>query len=187
MPDAAHFRLVGAAGTCRLVVTLVAFLSLIGAANAQSVRLIGDYRDWSAYSASEGAGALCFAMSKPTEVTPTPDGYTAAYLYLTNRPGEGVSNEFNLVAGFNFAPDQPATLSVGGQTFELFTEPLGQTLTDLQMSLGERDCLAATVACARCESVEVYMVTRPGGVPGELDCVACHALLRLRMDAVERR
>ena len=122
MPDAAHFRLVGAAGTCRLVVTLVAFLSLIGAANAQSVRLIGDYRDWSAYSASEGAGALCFAMSKPTEVTPTPDGYTAAYLYLTNRPGEGVSNEFNLVAGFNFAPDQPATLSVGGQTFELFTE-----------------------------------------------------------------
>jgi hypothetical protein len=61
-------------------------------------------------------------MSKPTEVTPIPDGFTSAYLYLTNRPGEGVRNEFNLVAGFNFAPDQPATVTIGGQTFELFTE-----------------------------------------------------------------
>ena len=37
-------------------------------------------------------------MSKPTEVTPTPDGYTAAYLYLTNRPGEGIRNEFEQFA-----------------------------------------------------------------------------------------
>ena len=95
---------------------------LASAAAAQSVRLIGDFRDWSAYSAQEGAGALCFALSKPTETTPVPDGFTEAYVYLTNRPGEGIRNEFNLVAGFNFAPDQPATLSVGGQTFELFTE-----------------------------------------------------------------
>jgi hypothetical protein len=121
VPDAAHFPIARAAGR-RAVAALAALLALVGAADAQSVRLIGDYRDWSAYSASEGAGALCFAMSKPTEVSPTPDGYTAAYLYLTNRPGEGIRNEFNLVAGFNFAPDQPATLSVGGQTFELFTE-----------------------------------------------------------------
>jgi hypothetical protein len=121
VPDAAHFPIARAAGR-RAVAALAALLALVGAADAQSVRLIGDYRNWSAYSASEGAGALCFAMSKPTEVSPTPDGYTAAYLYLTNRPGEGIRNEFNLVAGFNFAPDQPATLSVGGQTFELFTE-----------------------------------------------------------------
>jgi hypothetical protein len=106
----------------RAVAVLVLSLSLAGTAAAQSVRLIGDYRDWSAYAASEGAGALCFAMSKPQEVTPIPDGYTEGYLYLTNRPGEGISNEFNLVAGFAFAPDSQATLSVGGQTFELFTE-----------------------------------------------------------------
>ena len=62
---------------------------------AQSVRLIGDFRDWSAYSASEGAGPLCFAMSKPTEVTPRPDGFTEAHLYLTNRPAEGVRLALN--------------------------------------------------------------------------------------------
>jgi hypothetical protein len=104
------------------VAALLFLLCGVGPAAAQSVRLVGDFRDWSAYSAAEGAGRVCFTLTKPQQVTPMPDGYTQAYLYLTNRPAEGVSNEFNLVAGFAFAPDQPATVSVGGQAFELFTE-----------------------------------------------------------------
>ena len=91
-------------------------------AAAQSVQALGEFRDWNAYSAAEGTGQVCFAMSKPTDVSPPVDGYTQAYLYLTNRPTEGVSNEVNLVAGFNFAPDQPATLTVSGKSFALFTQ-----------------------------------------------------------------
>ena len=89
---------------------------------AQSVRLVGDFRDWSAYATSEGAGALCFALAKPQDINPIPDGYTEAYLYLTNRPAESIRNEFNLVAGYGFAPDSVATVTVSGQAFELFTE-----------------------------------------------------------------
>jgi hypothetical protein len=91
---------------------------------------MGDFKDWSAYSASEGAGAVCFALSKPASVDPSPDGYTQAYLYLTHRPAENVSNELNLVAGFEFAPDQPATLTVGGKTFDLFTQKDAAWLLD---------------------------------------------------------
>jgi hypothetical protein len=105
-----------------LPAALLATLLLAAPALAQSVRSIGQFRDWSAYSATEGAGNICFALSKPTTVAPTPDGYTQAYLYLTHRPNDSVSNELNLVAGFTFAPDTPATLAVGGQNFDLFTE-----------------------------------------------------------------
>lgn len=97
---------------------------------AQSVQLIGTFKDWSAYSASEGAGSVCFAMSKPTQVDPQPDGYTQAYLYLTHRPADNISNELNLVAGFEFAPDQPATLEVGGKSFDLFTQKDAAWLLD---------------------------------------------------------
>lgn len=97
---------------------------------AQSVTSMGEFKDWSAYSASEGAGAVCFALSKPSSVDPSPDGYTQAYLYLTHRPAENVSNELNLVAGFEFAPDQPATLTVGGKTFDLFTQKDAAWLLD---------------------------------------------------------
>ena len=100
----------------RLLAVAAFFLCLLvpSAASAQSVRLIGDFRDWSAYSAVEGAGNICFALSKPVEVTPQPDGFTAAYLYLTHRPAELVTNEINVVAGFAFAPDTPATLTISG-------------------------------------------------------------------------
>lgn len=119
----------------RAAAILAVSAALASAATAQSVRLIGDFRDWSAYSASEGTGPVCFALSKPTEVTPRPDGFTEAYLYMTNRPAEGVRNEFNVVAGFAFAPGQPATAAVGGQNYELFTENDAAWLLD--PSLGE--------------------------------------------------
>ena len=108
----------------------VATVAFAGSAMAQSVQVIGTFKDWAAYSAAEGTGSVCFAMSKPTDVSPPPDGYTQAYLYLTHRPAENVSNELNLVAGFDFAPDQPATLTVGGQSFDLFTQKDAAWLLD---------------------------------------------------------
>jgi hypothetical protein len=101
----------------------IAITALLTApALAQSVRLIGEFRSWSAYSATEQTGPVCFALTRPTEITPQPDGFSGAYLYLTNRPSIGVRNELNLVAGFTFAADTPATATVSGQTFELFTD-----------------------------------------------------------------
>jgi len=100
----------------------IAIATLLTApAIAQQVKLIGEFRSWSAYSATEQAGTVCFALTRPTEVTPQPDNFTEAYLYLTHRPALGVRNELNLVAGFTFAADTPATVTVSGQTFDLFT------------------------------------------------------------------
>lgn len=113
-----------------LLLSIAIVAGLTGAAAAQSVQVIGTFKDWAAYSASEGAGAVCFAMAKPATVDPQPDGYTQAYLYLTHRPAENVSNELNLVAGFEFAPDQPATLNVGGKSFDLFTQKDAAWLLD---------------------------------------------------------
>lgn len=113
-----------------LPLALAAVCAVTSGAMAQSVQLLGTFKDWAAYSASEGAGAVCFAMSKPTTVEPSPDGYTQAYLYLTHRPAENVDNELNLVAGFDFAPDQPARLQVGGKSFDLFTQKDAAWLLD---------------------------------------------------------
>jgi len=101
-------------------VTAIVLLSAAPAL-AQQVKLIGEFRSWSAYSATEQTGPVCFALTRPTEIAPQPDGFTEAFLYLTHRPQLGVRNELNLVAGYTFAADTPATATVSGQTFELFT------------------------------------------------------------------
>ena len=105
-----------------MALALAASLLLTTAASAQQVRMLGEHRAWSSYAANDATGAVCFAMTKPESVTPTPDGYSQAYVYITNRPAENVTTEFNLVAGFAFQPDSKATVSVGGQTFNLFTQ-----------------------------------------------------------------
>lgn len=111
----------------------IVLLSALPAA-AQTVKLLGEYRSWAAYAASESTGPVCFALTRPSQVTPTPDGYTQSWLYLTNRPTEGVRNEINLVAGYIFAADTPATATVGSQTFELFTQADAAWLLDPSQS-----------------------------------------------------
>lgn len=122
----------------------------VAPAAAQSVQALGEFRDWAAYSASDGVGQVCFAMSKPQDVSPPVDGYTQAYLYLTHRPAEGVSNEVNLVAGFNFAPDQPATLTVSGKSFELFTQKDAAWLLDAS----QNDNLASALRAGSTVTIE---------------------------------
>ena len=117
-----------------VALALVASLALTTAASAQQVRMLGEHRAWSSYAANDATGAVCFAMTKPESVTPTPDGYSQAYVYITNRPSENVTTEFNLVAGFAFQPDSKATVSVGGQSFNLFTQNDAAWLDDAGQS-----------------------------------------------------
>ena len=126
-------RLAAVVAATALLLTTPAF--------AQSVKLIGEFRAWSAYSSTEATGAVCFALSRPTEITPQPDGFTEAYLYLTHRPGQGVRNELNLVAGYTFAADTPATAMVGSQSFQLFTDKDAAWL----LNPSENDSLAAAL------------------------------------------
>lgn len=117
-----------------VAIALVALAILPTAASAQQVRLLGEHRAWSSYAANDAAGPVCFAMTKPESIAPTPDGYSQAYLYITNRPSENVVTEFNLVAGFAFQPDSKATVSVGGQVFNLFTQNDAAWLDDASQS-----------------------------------------------------
>jgi hypothetical protein len=72
-------------------------------------------------------------------------------------------------------------------TFELFTEALDRSLAGTEKPIDERDCLAPTVACARCESIEVYAIEQPEGSQLTLICTDCEALLQLGFAAVESR
>jgi hypothetical protein len=73
-------------------------------------------------------------------------------------------------------------------TFEPFTEILDQPPQGgLQPPEGARDCLAPTVACARCDSVEVYMTAPVSGPQGALVCMNCHAVLRCALTNIETR
>jgi hypothetical protein len=117
-----------------LAIALVVAAASILPVQAQSARVLGDFRDWSSYAADDGAGKVCFAMTRPKSTEPTPAGYGDAYLYVTTRPGENVTNEFNVVAGYTFQTGSMATVAVGGQSFNLFTQGDAAWLDDASQS-----------------------------------------------------
>lgn len=118
---------------------LVLVLATALPALAQSARVLGDFRDWSSYAADDGAGTICFAMTEPKSSEPAVEGQ--AYLYISNRPGEDVTSEFNVVAGYTFQTGSVATVSVGGQNFALFTQGDAAWLDDS----GQSAALAAAI------------------------------------------
>jgi len=133
-----------------LVAAIMATMALAPTAKAQSVRLLGDYNDWSAYTTSQGAAKLCFVLSKPKDVQPRPDNYTESYLYLTHRPGESVRNEFNFVAGYPLSPQGAASINIGGASFPLFIDADAAWLDDPAQS----DNLAGNMRAGSSLSIE---------------------------------
>lgn len=113
-----------------ILAALCAITFMVPAALAQSVQVLGDYRDWSAYTASENSGRLCFTASQPKTTEPQPEGFGDSYVYLTTRVSDGTRNEFNLIAGYEFAPDSVAQARVGGQTWDLYTQADAAWLQD---------------------------------------------------------
>lgn len=103
-------------------------------AMAQSVQVLGDYRDWSSYTANDGGGVICFATTSPQSTQPIPDDYGDAHIYVTHRLNEGVRAEFNVIAGYEFATDSIAQARVGGRSFELYTQGDAAWLADPSIS-----------------------------------------------------
>ena len=94
-----------------------------------------------------GVGVPAFP-AKSTE--PATGAGAEAYLYITNRPGEDVVSEFNIVAGYTFQTGSVATVSVGGQSFNLFTQGDAAWLDDA----GQSTALAAAIRAGSTLSVE---------------------------------
>lgn len=86
--------------------------------------LIAQFGDWGAFKASPGGKTVCFALSKPTSavIEPPTRKRDASYLFISTRPAEKVKNEFSAIVGYPQKPGADATVSIGSQTFAMYTQ-----------------------------------------------------------------
>jgi len=82
---------------------------------------LGEYRDWTAYSAGVGAEKVCYVVSEPTAKAP-PDPERAAFIYITHRPGRNAMGVPMAYAGYPYKENSRAGVDVAGKgRFTLFT------------------------------------------------------------------
>jgi hypothetical protein len=89
--------------------------------------LLGQYGDWGAYSASPGGKKICFAIAKPSssETNPPNRPRNPAYMFISSRPADKVSNEVSIIIGYPFKPNSEATVDIGSTSFALYTQQDG--------------------------------------------------------------
>jgi Invasion associated locus B (IalB) protein len=94
--------------------------------------LLGQYGDWGAYTASPGGKKICFAIAKPSssETNPPNRPRNPAYMFISSRPGDKVSNEISVIIGYPFKSSTEATLAVGSANFALYTQQDGAWIKD---------------------------------------------------------
>jgi invasion protein IalB len=90
-------------------------------------KLLGQYGDWGAYTASPGGKKVCFALAKPgaSETIPAGRPRNPAYMFISTRPADKVANEVSVIVGYPFKPGSEATADIGSTDYALYTQQDG--------------------------------------------------------------
>jgi len=109
---------------------LVSGLVAAGASRAaqfDSYKELGVFRDWVAYEGQYQGKTICFMESRPKSLDRRIAGrdLAAVRATVTNRPAENVRGEIVIQTGMTIAPDVFADADIDGNPYKLATDPSG--------------------------------------------------------------
>lgn len=61
--------------------------------------LVGTFGDWGVYVSQSAKSKICYALAQPKDRSPASLKRESAYVFISNRPGEGVRGEVSMIMG----------------------------------------------------------------------------------------
>jgi len=97
------------------------------AAGGVQPKLLGQYGEWGAYTATPAGKKVCFAIAKPTSSATIPPNRprNPVYMFISTRPADKVANEVSIIIGYPFKPGSDASVDIGSTSFALYTQQDG--------------------------------------------------------------
>jgi invasion protein IalB len=95
-----------------------------GAASAQaeSLKALGDFGDWSGYVMTEGGTKVCFMASQPVKAEGNYTQRGDIHLLITHRPAQKATNEVSVVTGYPFKDGKDVEVAIGKKTWKMFSK-----------------------------------------------------------------
>ena len=97
-----------------IIIFVTTFISQV---NAEEVKKMGTHKDWDTYVINSGTSKVCFAQSKPVLQAPK-KSQRDARLFITFRPGEKITNEISITAGYEFNTKNSITATSGKNKYK---------------------------------------------------------------------
>ena len=96
----------------------ITFITTFASQLSAEVKKMGSHKDWATYVTNAETGKVCFAQSKP--VLQAPKSSTRdARLFVSFRPGEKISNEISVTAGYEFNNKNSVLATSGKSKYKL--------------------------------------------------------------------
>ncbi len=109
--------------TIRPLLIAIFLTALLGpAAQAQGIKRIGAYGDWSAFKFSEDGNPACYMSSEPTKAAGDYKKRGDVFATVTHRPAEKRVGEVSIIAGYVYKKGSAVEIAIGKQNFKLFTQ-----------------------------------------------------------------
>ncbi len=102
-------------------------------AQQPQTKTLGTFQSWTAYETTAGKAKTCYVHAVPAK---SEGKYTArgpTYIQVSHRPGDKVSNEVSITAGYAYKDASKVELDTGKQKFELFTKDDGAWAPDAKI------------------------------------------------------
>ena len=116
------------ARTLGLAVALLVGATTIAAAQQQTKAPtpLQTFERWATYTYNTAAGAkVCYAATQPTETAPQGVNRDPVFMFITNRPKEGVKHEVSVITGYPYKEGSKTTVKIGDSTFSMYTKDQG--------------------------------------------------------------
>ncbi len=104
----------------RLVLALLLTAHAPDVSHAQSQQSLGQFADWSAYSANGANGKVCFVISQPKTRAPEGLNRDPAYFFVSHWGGS--RNEISVQVGFPLQAGSTVDIDIKGAPFRLVTQ-----------------------------------------------------------------
>ncbi|MFM9849813.1 MAG: invasion associated locus B family protein [Hyphomicrobiaceae bacterium] len=100
---------------------LLGSLAALPTAPAQTTRPASVFGDWTAHAHQDAKAKICYAASQPKTQEPKAAKRDPAFFYVSAWPKDGVKTEVSVKIGYPLKKDSEVTVTVGKDTFKLFT------------------------------------------------------------------
>lgn len=144
---------------------------------AQPQRL-GAAQSWTAYSAREKSGLICYIVGDPTKNEPANIKRDPVHLLVTHNTADKTTGVVSFIAGYAFKDGSSADLDIGGKKFSLFTKDdtawARDAATDkaiVEAMLKAKQAVLKGSSARGTATTDTYTLAGFGQVLGEIDKV----------------
>lgn len=101
-------------------------LGAVTVASAQQTPTpLQQYDRWSTYTYTNTGAKVCYTVTQPTDMQPSGVNRDPVFLFITNRPKEGVRHEVSVITGYPYKEGSKTSVKIGNDSFVMYTKDQG--------------------------------------------------------------